>query len=99
MDVELEVTNPAGDRETSLHEFIFVHRDCGSSAMRIYRNPATDEYTFTCSCGLAVSFPQLGAASRGIGHAVIDGIPRNLPAGSFQSDVAASVRVVPRGAT
>ena len=100
MNVELEVTKPVGDRLPLLRKIAFVHRDCGSGAMQSSRNPVTDCYTLTCDCGLAVSFPQMGAASEEIVYAVIDeDIPRDLPADSFRSDVATSVRVVPRSAS
>jgi hypothetical protein len=98
VDVEIEVRNPASDRETSFGDLWFSHRDCGSARMHIHRNPITSEYMLRCACGLKIRLPQMGEASKQIVCAVIDGVARDLPAGSFTSELAKAVRVFPRDA-
>lgn len=93
MDVDLAVFNPNGDFETSFGDFVFSHPECG--AMTQHQNPATFQYTLRCNCGLAIHFDDMGDAYNNIVDAVIDGLPRQLPDGSYVSKPTSVVRVVP----
>lgn len=96
MQIQVEVVNPKGDQELSLSHLGFVHSGCGP--IKQLRDPATDECTLQCDCGLFIRFPSHGKASATVIVATLEGLPQDLPEGSYSSSPTTSVRIVPRAA-
>lgn len=94
MHVEIMVTNPAPDSDTSPFNFSYAHVGCVPGALKWSRDQINDICTITCACGLAVSFPQQGPATTVIARTCIDGIPCELADNSFTSPQAKTVRVL-----
>lgn len=96
MQVQIDVVNPKGNQELSLSHLEFAHSGCGP--IQQLRDPTTDEWTLQCDCGLVIRFPSHGKASATVIIATLEGLPQDLPEGSYTSSPTTSVRIVPRAA-
>lgn len=93
MNVEIKVTNPHRDEESSIFLYEFVHVGCEHGQMKYRRDPVNPQFELTCGCGLKVIVPQFGPASAAIHDAEICSDARELPEGSFYSEQASKVTV------
>ena len=79
------ISNPNQDSHINLHEFEYEHESCpsGRGAMRWFRGQINDIVTLKCSCGIEISFPQIGSAASAIAKTSIDGSQREISGDSF----------------
>lgn len=69
-----------------------LHSDCRlGTEMGFSRNPVDSRITWTCGCGLEISYDRFGPANDAIGHVAINGQPKELPVGSYWSNTASAV--------
>ncbi len=97
--MEIEVALPSGDTdsETRLLALQFRHLRCKFGVMTIRRTDQIEDFvTLSCSCGLFLSFPQVGGAALVIEKASIDGQLLLLPAETYESNNRGPIRIVPR---
>jgi hypothetical protein len=93
MAVLIEVAKPSYDRETAFSDLHLFHAGCTRGALRAHRNPAMNLYSLLCGCGLAIELAPDGIAQREIQLTAINGELRELPKGSFSSNVAGEIAV------
>jgi hypothetical protein len=94
MDTQITVATPSEDH-ISFGDFTFGHDGCAQPHMSKYRNPATNQYTLRCNCGLELTFENQGAAMGAFVDSVISREPMALPPGTFMSDKPRHVVVRP----
>ena len=70
---------PLKDNEDSSYQNLqLTHRDCGGGKINIHRNPASDEQTMHCVCGLEIIFSNGDAGLVQIMGTAITGVPSTI---------------------
>lgn len=93
MKVQIEV-KLSGEDAFSLHDLTLRHVDCWHETMQQRRNPATEDWTLRCGCGLTLLLASNGDAKNSIEHVAIDAVSRELKQGTFWAGPEAEVSIV-----
>ena len=73
MSCIIEVEPTKDSEPLSYSNLIIAHVGCESDPMRIHRNPATNERSVRCNCGLEINFGNGGDGLRKIMETAISG--------------------------
>ena len=96
MKLQLEVALLEDNEPLSFHHLKVFHSSCPSGAMTHYRNPATNDHSLRCGCGIEIVFR---AGSEGlvvVERTAIDGVHRSLETGTFMCSSASEISVALR---
>lgn len=94
MSTHIEITPFTDDRDACVGDQLFYHTGCPRNPMPFHRNPATNEMTLRCSCGLELVFLSSAPAAAVIHKTAIDCEPRPLDPDTFYCTAPGTVTVV-----
>ena len=94
MSASIEVTAFADGRDACIDDQLFFHTGCPRNAMTFYRNPATNDTTLRCTCGLELVLFSRHAVESAIFRTAIDREPRRLVPGTFYCSAPGTMTVM-----
>lgn len=86
MPFTIEVFPLAEKSDSTLSGLHLVHSGCGPTTLGIHRNPATDEWSLRCPCGLVVVFSRPHHAEP-LKWTAIDGRLREIGEEAYSSNI------------
>ena len=94
MTIAILVAAKSPQADLGLATTVFRHGGCHKTPMHSKRATEFDTWRLTCSCGLELSFPQVGPAATAVSYTRTDGMTRLLPEGSFSSTVKDAIEII-----
>jgi hypothetical protein len=93
MAIRIFVGSTDSETDLGLAKLIFRHENCQWPRMQSNRVQGTDIWRLICSCGVEVTFPQLGTAANTILFTYIDECARTLAFESCQANSTDAVQI------
>ena len=93
MTIRILVSSTDCETDLGLAKLIFRHENCQWPRMQSNRVQGKDIWRLLCSCGLEVTFPQLGTAAKTISFTYIDECARTLAFESYQANLTEDVQI------
>lgn len=94
MGTFIEATPFTDDRDACVGDQLFYHTGCPRNSMTFHQNPATNDKTLKCDCGLELVLLSSLLAETEIHKTAIDCEPRPLDPDTFHCTAPGTVTVV-----